>query len=86
MISVVDVAYFAGYVFLFLTVAGSADAAWRHRDPNRLDILALVVSVLAGPFIANPRPNSGTGSRPEVPAKPVTLPTTALESTFTTSM
>jgi PAS domain S-box-containing protein len=54
MISVVDVAYNAGYLFLFLTVAGSAYALWRHRDPNRLDILALVVSVLAGPFVARP--------------------------------
>ena len=52
MISVVDLAYNAGFVFLFLTVAGSAYAVWRHRDPNRLDILALVLSVLAGPFIA----------------------------------
>ncbi len=54
MISVVDVAYYAGYIFLFLTVAGSAYAVGRHRDLHRIDVLVVVLSVVASAFVARP--------------------------------
>jgi PAS domain S-box-containing protein len=52
MNSALELAYFAGYALLFVTVVVSIHAVWRRRDLHRVNILFVVASLIASPFVS----------------------------------